>query len=264
VWPWKGKSRGYTGAKEEVPTEAARLASGEEDSATAHDDVEPAPPGPDEATGRPVDICFVFDTTGSMSGKIEGLTRCMVNFVGELSRLRLDWRITAVPFGDLTVRGDRVVGDLPFVGTHDEAEQMLQTLPRFSGGGNVGESSLEAVLEALGKPYRKGTVIVLVVLTDEPPLESGELTADYVADKLLAREIICFVASSDFPGFRRWAAENGGKWYPIRQSMDTRDLLGYLRSLVRDLPKVAKAVHDVGGGSVRRYLDIGRERGEDR
>jgi hypothetical protein len=43
-------------------------------------------------------------------------------------------------------------------------------------------------------------------------------------------------------------------WYEIGQSMDTTLLLGYLRSLVRELPQVAKAVHDLGGGSVRRYL----------
>ncbi len=196
-----------------------------------------------------MDICFVFDTTGSMSGKIKGLTDSLVEFVGELSRLRLGWRITAVPFGDLTVRGDKIVGDLPFVSTRAEGEQLLRSLPRFSGGGNVGESSLEAVLEALGKPYRPAAVTVLVVLTDEPPLESGDLTADYVAEQLMAREVICFVASVDFPGYRRWAAENGGKWYRISQSMNTGDLLGFLGSLIADLPKVAKAVHDLGGGS---------------
>jgi hypothetical protein len=203
---------------------------------------------------RPVDICFVFDTTGSMSDKIKGLTDSLVEFVGELARLRLDWRITTVPFGDLTVRGDKVVASLPFVRTRQEGQQMLRGLPRFSGGGNVGESSLEAVLAGLAKPYRPDAVIVLVVLTDEPPLEAGDLTADFVADQIMAREVICFVAATDHPGYRRWAAENGGQWYQIRPGMHTGDLLGFLSSLVIDLPQVAQAVHDLGGGSVRRYL----------
>ena len=222
----------------------------------------PAPARPAaEGTGntasdlQPVDICFVFDTTGSMSDKIKGLTSSLVEFVGELARLSLDWRITAVPFGDLTVEGDKVVDDLPFVSTPKEGQRMLRQLPRFSGGSNVGESSLEAVLAGLAKPYRSDAVIVLVVLTDEPPLESGDLTADFVADQITAREVICFAAATDHPGYRRWAADNGGQWYQIKPGMNTGDLLGFLRSLVIDLPQVAKAVHDLGGGSVRRYLD---------
>jgi hypothetical protein len=131
---------------------------------------------------------------------------------------------------------------------------MLESLPRFNGGWNKGESSLEAVLAALDKPYRRRAVVVLVVLTDEPPLQTRKLTAAHVAERLLAKEVICFVAAPDRPGYRRWADENGGKWYPISQTMDTSALLGYLRSLVRDLPQVAKAVHELGGGSVRRYL----------
>jgi len=234
---------------------------------TGPEDTGPEDTGPED-TGedrRPVDICFVFDTTGSMSDKIKGLTDSLIKFVGELARLRLDWRITAVPFGDLTVDGDKVVDDLPFVRTRAEGQRMLRGLPRFSGGSNVGESSLEAVLAGLAKPYRSDAVIVLVVLTDEVPLESGDLTADFVAEQIMAREVICFVAATDHPGYRRWAAENGGQWYQIRPGMNTGDLLEFLSSLVIDLPQVAKAVHDLGGGSVRRYLGRDdRDGGDDR
>lgn len=210
-----------------------------------------------------VDICLVFDTTGSMSDKIDGLVRCVVDFVRELAKLELDWQLTAVPFGDLTVPGDRVVGDLPFVTTREAGERMIRSMPRFSGGGNDGESSLEAVLAALRKPYRARSVKVLVVLTDEPPLVSAQLDVNTVARALRKKEFVCFVASPDLAGFRRWADENGGKWYRIGPSMDTGALLDFLRSLVSDVAKTAKAVHEIGGGSVRRYLEIEyRRRGE--
>jgi hypothetical protein len=210
---------------------------------------------------RAVDVCLVFDTTGSMSDKIDGLVRCMVDFVGELARLKLDWQLTVVPFGDLTVRGDRVVDDLPFVTTREAGERMIRRLPRFNGGGNMGESSLEAVLAALRKPYRKHSVKVLVVLTDEPPLESQQLNTGTVGSALQTSEVICFVASPDLDGYRRWAEDNGGEWYLIGPSMDTTALLRFFRSLVKDVAKVARAVHEVGGGSVRRYLENDR-RGE--
>ena len=246
-WPWRSRSGLRT------PDADSPAASPPVTGPTT----QPAAPVTEDTASdlQPVDICFVFDTTGSMSDKIKGLTDSLVKFVGELARLSLDWRITAVPFGDLTVKGDKIVDDLPFVRTPEEGQQMLRRLPRFSGGSNVGESSLEAVLAGLAKPYRSDAVIVLVVLTDEPPLESGDLTADFVADQITAREVICFAAATDHPGYRRWAADNGGQWYQIKPGMNTADLLGFLSSLVTDLPQVAKAVHDLGGGSVRRYLD---------
>jgi hypothetical protein len=208
---------------------------------------------PDDEDRRAVDVCFVFDTTGSMSSKIDGLIACMVEFVGELAELQLNWRITTVPYGDLTVPGDRIVADLPFVRSYDDAVLQLRTMPRFAGGSNYGESTLEAVLAALDKPYRPRAVPVLVVLTDEPPL-TEDTTEAHVAEQLTIHEAICFVASPDLPGYRQWADDNGGQWYEIGQRVDTTRMLGYLRSLVRELPQVAQAVHEVGGGSVRRYL----------
>lgn len=210
-----------------------------------------------------VDVCFVFDTTGSMYDKIDGLVQCLVDFVRDLTKLDLDWRITAVPFGDLRVDGDRVVGDLPFVATRAEAERLLRSMPQFYGGNNIGESSLEAVQAGLKKSYRADAVKVLVVLTDDYPIESPNRTAATVGRDLRVKEAICFVASPPLPGYKRWAEENGGAWYEIGPSMDTSKLLQFLRSLVRDVAKTARAVHEIGGGSVRRYLDSGAKvRGE--
>jgi len=207
-----------------------------------------------------VDICLVFDTTGSMSSKIDGLVACMVDFVNELSRLSLNWRISVVPFGDLTVRGDRVVSDLPFVSERGQAERTLRTMPRFSGGGNTGESSLEAMQAAMAKPYRREAVKVLVVLTDEPALESTQLTAKTISQVLNAREFICFVTSPNLPGYRDWARVSGGEWYQIAATTDTSALLQFLQRLMTDVARISNAVHNLAGGSVQRYRQIEPER----
>jgi hypothetical protein len=188
-----------------------------------------------------------------MSDKLDGLVNSTADLVTELSRLSLDWRVTAVPFGDLTV-GERVVSDLPFVTTERDGHQLLRTLPRFGGGSNTGESSLDAMLSALGKPYRRDAVKIVVLLTDEPGLQSAQVTVQHVTDALRSAEVICFVASPNLPYFRKWATDNGGCWYPIAASMDTRALLEFLRKLVRDIPKIADKVHQLGG--VRRYLEL--------
>jgi hypothetical protein len=223
--------------------------------------------GPSPSDGRfelprvsgQVDIVFVFDRTGSMSDKIDGLTACMVELVKDLATLDLDWRISCLPFGDLTVPGDRIDGDWPFVTTESAAISQLQQMPRFSGGGNQGESSAEAMIAALGKPFRKGVLKLLVVLTDEPSLDP-QLT-DSIAGRLRKAEVLCFVASIDMPYFRRWADENGGRWYPISSSMDTSALRQIFREMLQRASKSAREVLALGWS---RYRELGSGPGSDR
>ena len=207
-----------------------------------------------------VDICVVFDTTGSMAGKIPGLSNCMVEFVAELAKMKLDWRFSVVPFGDLTVPGDKVVGNLAFVSNRQEAERMISGLPHFNGGGNTGESSLEALQAAMKKTYRPGAVKVLVLLTDDWPLQSQKLTLDSINAELRRNEFICFVASCPQQGYESLAENNAGKWYPISASMDTSGLLTFLRGLLKEVVRVSQAVHAVGGGSVRKFIAKETER----
>lgn len=211
------------------------------------------------AGGRQVDICFVFDTTGSMSNKIDGLITCMVDFVRELATLALDWRISVVPFGDLTIPGDRIVADNPFVGDRISAEQQLREMPRNSGGGNLGESAIEAIDAALAKPYRREAVKMLILLTDEPAL-MGQRTTEDVRNDLLQREFMLFAISDDHGYFRGWADSTGGSWYPIAAAVDTRAIIDVLRELAARLALVANKVHALHGGSVKAYLAL--ERGD--
>lgn len=206
------------------------------------------------ASRPPVDICLVFDTTGSMSDKIDGLTSCMTGFVDRLAGLGLDWRMTTVPFGDLTVDGDRVVCDLPFVHSVIAAKALIRQMPRFSGGTNDGESSIEAMRAALSKPWRDRAVKVLVLVTDESAV--GAERAHAVSRAIRQAEAICFCVTSDTPYYRTWATQSAGSWVQIAATMETSALLDKLRSLVNDVATVAADVHATAGGSVRRYLEL--------
>jgi hypothetical protein len=203
---------------------------------------------------RMVDFVWVFDTTGSMYSKLESLKRCMRGFVGDADALKLDWRFSLVPFGDLTVHGDKVVGQLPFVTTVAEACRMIRGAERFSGGANEGESSLEALVAGMDKPFRQGAVKIIILVTDEPPLEEG-LTTRVVNGRLRQGEFICFAATPAKCGFEPLARDNGGMWYHIGPRLDTADLLAYLRKLLKQATEVTNEVHRLGGGSVARYLE---------
>jgi hypothetical protein len=209
------------------------------------------------ASAKPVDICFVLDATGSMPDMIDGLAMCFDSIEDTLHRLQLDWRMTAVPFGDLRVPGDRIVCDLPFVATAERARRLLRDLPRFNGGANNGGSSLEAVLAGLAKPYRPEAVTVLIVLTDDSPIESAQLTAGSVNRQIHSQEAICFVASPPRLGYEQWAHDNGGVWYCISFSMDVMGIVRFLSGLVAEAAQVAHWVHELAGGSVKRYRELG-------
>jgi von Willebrand factor type A domain len=207
-------------------------------------------------TERELDLCFVFDTTGSMSDKIDGLVRCMDSLVGDLGRLALDWRVVTVPFGDLTVRGDRVVADQPFVCDVHAASKQLRSMPRFSGGGNTGESSVEAMLAGCQKSYRPQAVKVLVLITDEPALGHAQ-GAHAVDSAMRTLDAACFTVAPNLPYYRAWAEQHGGEWRQIGSDVDTSTIMRLFESLLAEIATVADSIYRVGRGSVQAYLEKG-------
>ena len=175
-----------------------------------------------------VDFVAIFDTTGSMSDKIHALIATMAEVVAELGRMQLDWRFKTVPFGDLSVPGDRIVVDLPFVATVAQAQSQLRHLPRFSGGGNVGESSADAMLAATRLRFRSNAVKVLVLLTDEPALGRPQ-GIGAVDSALTTLDAICFTIAPPYDYFRRWAVQHGGEWRQVATSVDTAGLVATSR-----------------------------------
>src|SRR2546429_3303896 len=160
--------------------------------------------GQDSAKAR-ADLVFVIDTTGSMNDKIDGLIESCQSFVDRLASRRIDWVAAVVGFGDLTVEGDRIVAT-PSSSSRDRVKALLRGLPRYSGGGNEGESSLEALQAALSQPgYRPGAMKVLVLITDEPALQRT-LRPSTITGALREAGAMTFVLSPKVNYFRSMAA----------------------------------------------------------
>src|ERR1035437_10374230 len=90
------------------------------------------------------DIVFNIDTTGRMSGMIQSLLQTCQKFVDKIVDQQIDWRIAVVAFGDLTVHGDKIVAT-SFSKNIETVKRSIASVPMFNGGGNNGESSLEAL-----------------------------------------------------------------------------------------------------------------------
>jgi hypothetical protein len=131
-------------------------------------------------------------------------------------------------------------------------------MPRFNGGGNTGESSIEAMLAGCEKRYRQDAVRVLVLITDEPALNYMQ-GQHAVGAALSALDAACFVVAPDLSYYRSWAEAHGGTWERVASYVDTSAIERMLESLLTRLVDVVDSVHRLGGGSVRAYLERGIE-----
>lgn len=204
--------------------------------------------------GGGVDLVFVIDTTGSMSDKIEGLLATCARFVDEFATLNLDQRVAVVAFGDLTVPGDKIEVTA-FTSQVEVIKKSLRNVPRYSGGGNEGESSLEALQKAVALPFRPNLVKVIILITDEPALQH-QIRASEMSRRLSKKEFLVFVVSPAIAYYKEMATRNGGKWYQVAADTDFTDLLEMFKQIAKQVSKVVSDVYRIGDGSVAAYRQL--------
>jgi von Willebrand factor type A domain len=210
--------------------------------------------GQDSAKAR-ADLVFVIDTTGSMNDKIDGLIESCETFVDRLAKKHIDWTAAVVGFGDLTVEGDRIVAT-QFSSNAERVKGLLRGIPHYSGGGNEGESSLEALEAALGQQgYRDEAMKVLVLITDEPALQR-QLRPSRVSGKLREAGAITFVLSPNLKYFRSMAADTGGQWWNVESGGDFARILEVFDSIATKVASTVAAVQRLTGGDVQEYLSL--------
>jgi hypothetical protein len=123
------------------------------------------------------DIVFVLDVTSSMQWAIDDLKNGIGRFADTLAKARIDYRLALVTFRDITVPGERIdiitfKDNDPFTAEGDDFREAAGKL-RASGGGDIPESSLEALVEATKLPLRKSATKVFLLITDAPAKASG-------------------------------------------------------------------------------------------
>jgi Ca-activated chloride channel family protein len=170
------------------------------------------------------DIVFVLDLTGSMQFAINGIKEGIQSFTKELERNKIDARLGVICFRDLEV--DKVEGtndpehpypllfdDQPFTKDYTAVRNGVAPL-RAGGGGDIPESSLQAMALAARQPFRAKASRVLVLITDAEPkihqlgaLKEGEpQTMEQTLDILKKKEIDqvhLVVRSEDLRNFAR-------------------------------------------------------------
>ena len=121
-----------------------------------------------EQQGRPVDIVVVFDVTESMGPFIDGMKEAAIDFADRLAKANRDYRLGLVTFEDYVIRDER-----EFTRSAREFKSWVGAL-RPTGGGDIPENSLDAMLLASRFPFRPDAQAVIILITDAPNHTRGD------------------------------------------------------------------------------------------
>ena len=122
----------------------------------------------DFVSSKSVDVCFTFDTTGSMSSQINSTKQRIVAFIESLTKMCDGPRFALIPYKDYS-DGQQVVVIHDFssdiAGIKQKVDQM-----NASGGGDTPEAvgyAMQATLQDLS--WRPDVIKVCVIIADAPP-----------------------------------------------------------------------------------------------
>ena len=181
----------------------------------------------------PMDIAFVFDTTGSMREEMAGTVRTARRFVDRLSQSGVSCRLALVAFGAKDEEQPVVRASLQFTGDVARFRQVLGGLKAEGGGQEDHLTALDHSLHSLSP--RPGTEVTYILITDEPynlPSKCGK-TFNQIKDQLKGQGVRVYaVTAAEDAGstedFRRLAEESGGAWYDIHGASDFTDILQHI------------------------------------
>jgi len=172
-----------------------------------------------------VDVVFVLDTTGSMSGLIEGAKRKIWSIANQILRgqPRPDVRIGLIGYRDHG--DDYVTRSFPLTGEIDDVYSNLQQFAA-NGGGDTPEHVNRALKEAIkDMQWRQGQNVLrqIFLVGDAPPhegrdgLHSSQLARTALRRGIVINSVRCGAATETARVWQRIAALAGGKYASIRQ-----------------------------------------------
>jgi Mg-chelatase subunit ChlD len=133
---------------------------------------------------RPLDLVFVLDISGSMSGELESLRNSLNDFLGQLEERKIKGRFGLVTFDD--------DARLTHLLTSDVRKIIEVMRPLFGTGGRAtGDSSLSGLAIAAGLPFDRDARKVVILITDETTdMPDGEIfSTEEVVVKLKAAHL---------------------------------------------------------------------------
>jgi hypothetical protein len=163
-------------------------------------------------TEKSADIAILMDATGSMSCLIEVLKQKCIDFSKRLTEQSLEHRFALIGFGD--AQEGEWLDKHEFTAKVEEFQKWVSAIKRFDGG-DMPESSLDAIESALSLPFEKNSVRRIILVTDAPFHEvtaSGAKVADIVAKLQKERVLLEVFSREELQAEYAPLLDNGGKF----------------------------------------------------
>jgi subtilisin family serine protease len=152
-----------------------------------------------------LDVCFVIDTTGSMSDDIQNARENMNKILENIETKSNDFRVALVDYRDYPERTG-VAEDyasrlqLGFSADNREITSAIEHL-QLGDGGDIEETVYSGLMQAASLDWRAYAQKVIVILGDAAPLDPEPVTGytfDDVLTRLNAADISIDIDSSDY------------------------------------------------------------------
>ncbi len=156
------------------------------------------------------DLVILIDATGSMERSIAELKAKCRTFSERLNAQELSHRLALIGFGDCAE--EQWLDRHDFTSDVTQFQEAVAQLKRFDGG-DLPESALDALEEALALPFRDHAIRQFYLVTDAPyhePSRSGA-TAEAIAARLAEARVVLYVFSRPGlePAYRKLLGEVG-------------------------------------------------------
>lgn len=165
---------------------------------------------------KKVDIVFLIDTTGSMVDNVRGIRAYIDTFLERLWFNEFDVALGLVTFSD----GSEKPRDLGVTTDSGKFKNWLHKID-FTGGGDLTEAGLEAVMAAVNEiDYRRNTQKIFIMVSDGPFHDADYdgrsiYSIDQVIAMLKTNNIQMETVGLDYLPVKQLAWATGGQWRPI-------------------------------------------------
>ena len=167
-----------------------------------------------------VDLVVLLDVTGSMTRCRDEVQANICAFVEDLADQKLKWRMGLYAFRDLKRREPPKFQD--FTKDVEEFQYWVRKQKTKGGGSNGGESSIDAMFDALScYAFRESALRCFLLFTDEPPHDPDQRgrTMDDLCETLRRDKVISYVVSPPIKPFLALADSYGGLHFDIKTSL---------------------------------------------
>ena len=167
------------------------------------------------SSGRPIDVVFVVDASGSMQDNINAVTQHLGEMIDVYEKAQTDYHLGLTSFyATKPNNGSNVIRVYPLTTKLSAYKQKLDAIRAIGGWQNAPDAIHQTVKEMR---FRPNSAKHFILVTDEP-FTSAYGYSVYDTIRLCKRSnIYAHVLGNDIPNHKLLAAQTGGTWHAVPQ-----------------------------------------------